>query len=767
MQDEKKILQFDLIKERIKEYAKTELGKQYADGLAPFSSKEETLREIKTLQEMFYVLSHYGSLPIAFSVDALPLIKHAKKGGILTVRDLDMIAEDVLTSMSLIKFLNKVDESNINIKTKAKQFVDLTSLEKEIHKVINKSQAVDDKASKELYEIRQKIGSAEKKLNSQVLSIAYRYKDFLSDESVTIRDGHYVLPVKTTLKNKVKGIIHDISDSGYTTFIEPQEIVEANNDIILLKLLEQDEIKRLLKMLTSLVALEEESIMNNNRIIGYFDFVMAKAMYGSETDSVIPSFNEEEIIEFKSAAHPLLDKNKVVRNSFYFDKNKRIIVISGPNAGGKTVALKTVGILIYMYKCALALPIRDGNICYINNIYVDIGDSQSISDNLSTFSAHITNVASICKKAQKDDLVLIDELGTGTDPLEGEALAISVIKHLLNKKCFALISSHFSRLKEFAFTSKEIDNASMLFDEQNLTPTYIYKQGVPGQSYALDVASRYNLDINIIKEAKSFLDEIKSSDVNELMNELHKAAVENEFQKAEIEKERKQLEKERKIFEADKSLLKEKREKLLESVNEEKEQILLDAKEKVEEILKSLNKKEIKQHELIDIKKQIDDLEYQQSIVEYNEKINVNDYVSVPSLSIRGKVERINGNKAFIITDAGLSFSLDIKKLHKEEGIVNRKVFRNKYDDKIMTKSVGLELNLIGQRYDEAKTNLEKYLDDCRIKNLKQVRIIHGLGSGALRRMCHEYLKGCSFVASFRSGNEHEGGMGATVVILK
>lgn len=767
MQNEENILQFDLIKQYLKEYAKTELGKEAANNLSPFQTKEETLKEINALKEMLIILGKHGSLPIAFSVDALPLINHAKKGGILTERDLDMIAEDVLTSMALIKFLNKVDNSCSYIKEKAKQFIDLSSLEKEIHRVINKSQVVDDKASKELHEIRQRIASSEKKLSSQVLSIAYRYKDYLSDESVTIRDGHYVLPVKTTLKNKVKGIIYDISDSGFTTFIEPNEIVQLNNDIITLRLREADEVKRLLKMLTQLVALEEESIRNNNLIIGYFDFLMAKALYANETDSIIPDFNEENKIFFKSAAHPLIDKNKVVRNTFHFDNDKKIIIISGPNAGGKTVALKTVGILVYMFKCGLALPIREGNICYINKVYVDIGDSQSISDNLSTFSAHITNVGEILNKATKDDLILIDELGTGTDPLEGEALAISIVKYLLNKNCLALISSHFSRLKEFAFTSKNIDNASMLFDEENLSPTYMYKQGVPGQSYALDVAKRYNLNENVIKEAKEYLSSVKASDVNELMNELHKAALENEFNRLEVEKLNKELAKERKIFEADKNLLKEKREKLLESVNKEKEQIIEDAKDKIDEILKLLNKEDVKQHEIIEAKKALDDLAYKESVIDYNEKIEINDYVSVPSLSLKGRVNKISGSKALLISDGGMKITVDVKKLHKIDAPVKKKVQSTFIDEKIMSKSVGLELNLIGQRVEEALENLSKYLDMCRIKNLKQVRIIHGLGSGALKRMTHDYLKKANFIESYRLGNEYEGGMGATVVILK
>lgn len=766
MQNSEQILQFELIKNQIKENAKTVRGKQYCDELTSIDDSNKHHIELNLLQEMLEINQYNGYFPIAFSENALPLIEYAKKGGILSIRDLDMIGEDILTAGSVKRFMNKIDAKYVLIHQTCHKFNDLSNLEKEIHRVITKSQTIDDKASPELYQIRKEILKCERQLTSLITSVALTYKNYLSDENVTLRDGHFVIPVKTTYKSKVGGIIHDVSDSGYTTFIEPSEVVEINNHIVSLKAQENEEIRKILKMLTNLCLIQEDEIINNNIILANLDFIQAKAIYACQIDAIVAQESKDGSMKLKSARHPLLAKDKVIPNSFYFINEKKIVIISGPNAGGKTVALKTVGLLSYMHKCALAVPCIEATIPLFNHIFVDIGDSQSIEDNLSTFSAHITHIGEILKAVKSHDLVLIDELGTGTDPSEGEAIAIAVIKKLETSRCIALVSSHFSRLKEYAFTSKNIDNASMLFDEDNLKPTYIYKQGVPGQSYALDVAGRYGLSLDVINEAKKHLDNIKSSDIHSLMNELHKAALDNELKQQELNKAIATLDKEKRSFEAEKQLLKEKREKLLVDVEKEKEEILEKTFNQINDIMKKLNNPDLKLHEVIEIKKQVQDIIKNPEPMDYNEKIEVGCYVSVPSLNINGKVMRINANKALINTDSGMSFNIDLKKLHLIDEPPVRKALKTNVDQKIRS-SVGLEINVIGQRVDEALRNVEKYLDDCRIRNLKQVRLIHGLGSGALKNAIAQYLKKCDFVASYRSGNEYEGGLGATIVNLK
>lgn len=766
MQNIYEVLQFDDIKDKIKQYAKSVLGKQFISELKPYQDEKQLLYNLNLLDETFKIIALRGNFPISFSENALTLIEYAKKGGILSIRDLDMIGEDILTSQSLLKYFHNVDEKFTLMHSLIKRFIDLGMLEKEIHRVISKSQTINDNASPELNQIRKDLLKAEKEMTSLITSLTSKYKQYLSDENVTFRDGHYVIPIQTSYKNKISGAIYDVSSSGYTTFIEPSEVLALNNKIVSLKLQEAEEIRKILKQLTNLCVIQQDEIINNNNIIATCDFLQAKALYGQEIDGIIAG-NEDDKLLLRNARHPLISKDKIVANSFSFDKDKRIIIISGPNAGGKTIALKTVALLVLMHKCGLAISADIANICYINNIYLDIGDSQSLDNNLSTFSAHISNIGEMLRLTKSKDLLLIDELGTGTDPSEGEALAISVVKYLIKKNCFAMISSHFSRLKEFAFTSDNVINASMLFDEDNLKPTYIFKQGVPGQSYALEVASRYGLSKEILNEAKNHLDNIKTTDVHQLMNKLHEEALKNELLKQELLKEKENLEKQEKTLNATKKLLEEKRENLLKDVEKQKEQIIEQVKDEIDEIMDSLKNKDVKLHDVIKAKNQVNNLIKSTSINDYDETINVNDYVSVPSLNIQGKVLRINGNKAFINSSSGMSFQIEVNKLHKIDVPKDYKVKSSYNVDNLIKTNVGLSINIIGLHVDEALEQVRKYLDNCRLRGLKEVKIIHGFGSGALRKAVSNYLNSCDFVKNYKSGDEYDGGYGVTKVILK
>ncbi len=765
MQNIYEVLQFNDIKAKLIEYAKTEKAKLYIESLEAYKNKDELNYNLSLLDEVFHILESKGNFPIAFSNNAIPLIEYAKKGGVLSIRDLDLIAEDVLTTQHVIKYFASVDKKYVLMHQLIEKFVDLSNLENAIHKVISKSQSILDSASPTLARIRKDLAKLEKEMMSLISSLTTKYKAYLSDENVTFRDGHYVIPIQTSYKNKVSGAIYDISSSGYTTFIEPNEVLMLNNQIVSLKLEENEEIRRLLKELTNLCVIQQDEIILNNQIIATCDFLQAKALYGIEIDGIIAS-QEDGNLTLRNARHPLINKSVCVANSFSLDKDKRIIVISGPNAGGKTIALKTVGLLTLMHKAGLAISADFANISYIENIYLDIGDSQSLDNNLSTFSAHISNIGEIANIIKSKDLVLIDELGTGTDPSEGEALAISYVKHLIKKHCYAMISSHFSHLKEFAFTNDNVCNASMLFDETNLRPTYIFKQGVPGQSYALEVAVRYGLNIDIINEAKQYLDSVKTSDVNLLMNKIHQEVLNNELIKQDLEKQKQELLKKEKTLFNQEKFLNEKRENLLSDVEKQKEQLINEIKDEIDEIMASINKPDVKLHEVIQAKNQVSNLIKNTQITNYDEDIKVDDYVSVPFLNIEGKVLRINNNKAFINSSLGMSFQVELNKLHKIDTPTQTKVSKTNVDN-IIKSSVGLSINVIGQRVDEALENVAKYLDDCRLRNLKQVKIIHGFGSGALRKAISNYLSKCNFVESFKSGDQFDGGYGVTLVNLK
>ena len=763
MQDIYLTFEFDKILNSISEYNKTEKGRENVLSLRMLSTREELTNSLNELDEMMSVISRFGQLPISNSANMLKIIDLAKKTALLTPRDLSLVREDILTSRKLIQYFVKANDEYPLLHNYLNRFADLSSLEKEIKRVITPALTVDDKATPELYDIRKALKTLENSLNSLVASVSFKYQTYLNDENVTIREGHFVLPVKSIHKSKVTGIVYDVSTSGNTTFIEPLEIVQLNNEINSKKAEENEEVRKILKGLTNLVLLEENEVKNNNEIIATMDFISSKANYALDNEMAIARNSSKQEIHLYQARHPLIDIKKVIRNDYHLYDDKRIVVISGPNAGGKTVSIKTVGLLCLMHQCALAVPAKDAEVGYFNHIYVDIGDNQSLSENLSTFSAHMSQISYIMDMVKEKDLVLLDELGTGTDPKEGEALALSVIKYLEKKKPLCLISSHFGGVKEYAFLSNNIENSSLLFDEEKLLPTYIYKYSTPGKSYGVEVAKRYGLKDEIIVEANNILENQSDSSISELLNILQKKVEENEFLARELAKKENELNKEKKNLELQKENLKTQKENLLSEVKQEKEEIILQAEERIEEIIKELSNPDIKLHEAIELKKKLENLNDEVEVVSYNEKIEVNDYVSIPSMNIEGRVERISGKKAHVLTVEGFGFDIDISRLHKEEAPEKTKVKKsNTYENKINT-SLSLELNIIGMRRDEAEIALTKYLDNCILKHYKTVRIIHGFGNGILRKMVHDHLKKMKNV-TFRLGDGSEGGGGATVV---
>lgn len=765
MQNIYETFEFNKVREAVADCCKSELGKSKILSITKFNSKESVKTALDENKEMLSLLSRFPNIPLSNSVNILSLIDLAKKSGLFTIRDLSLIREDILSSQKLIQYFNKVEGDYLLIREKVSKFVDLSTMEKEIRKVITPNLTIDDKATPTLKAIREKLRNLEDNLNSKVITIASKYSSMMSDLNVTIRDGHFVLPIKTSDKNKVLGIIYDVSSSGNTTFIEPLEIVQLNNDIATLKVEENAEIRKILKYLTNMVLLQEDEVRNNNLIIGELDFLAGKTIYALKNNMHLLELSEKQEIHLYGARHPNIDPNVVVANDFHFDENKRIVVISGPNAGGKTVSLKTVGIIALMFLSGLYVPVIEGTMGYFNNIYIDIGDNQSLSDNLSTFSAHMKQVAEILDVVKGKDLVIFDELGTGTDPKEGEALALASIKYLEDKHCIALISSHFDKVKQYALSSENVENSSLLFDEEKLSPTYIYKYSIPGKSYGLDVASRYGVKKEVVDNARSLLSKDDTS-ISELVNKLSILSLENETMKKENELTKQRLEKKEKELANEQELIKNQRAHLLESVRDEKERLLQELEKQISEIKKEITNKDIKLHELNQANDKVNELRDEIEVEQFNEIINVNDYVSVPSLNMYGIVKRIKGKKAYLMTDSGMGFEVDLNRLHKEiKHSSTKKKYVTNYVEKIDT-SLKLELNIIGLHRDEAQEELIKYLDKCRVRNFKVVRIIHGFGNGILRKMVHEYLDKQKDV-TYRLGDINEGGGGATVVSFK
>ena len=760
-------LEFNAIRLKIASFTQSEKGKSRILNLKMY--EETILKEVlEFLDELVILNLRYGNLPILNSKDLEQMMAFALKGGTLDVLELEAIAYDVLISLKLIKSLEKRGQEFPLIQKKIKEISLLDKIEQQIHHVIAPDLTIFDHASKTLANIRKQLKEKEAKLHSQMQKAMVNLSEYLGEALITIRDGHFVLPIKTIHKNKVRGIIHDLSDSGATTFIEPDWAVELNNELYLLKKEESEEIKRLLNKLTSLVCEHSFDILKNNEIIALFDYTQAKALYALKNEAIVASLQKDKIIDLKKARHPLIDPLKVVGNDFYFDQENYIIVISGPNAGGKTVALKTLALMVLMNQCGLALPTsQQARLSYFNNIYADIGDQQSLFSNLSTFSSHIKNLSYIAENVTSKDLVILDEIGTGTSPLEGEAIAISYLNYLKEKKVFTFSSSHYDGLKNYALNEAGVINASVLFDEEKMMPTYVLKMNVPGRSYGLEVAMKFNLQEDIVLKAKDYLTKSGLEDSNQALTNLQKLINENETINKDLKKKTSELQlKEEKLATLEEKIKNEQQQLFLES-EEIKKELIKKAKEDIDLIFQKSQDENLKLHEVIKVKKELDNLVKTPLKEEeiYDENINEGDYVLIANLNIEGRVKQKRTNKLVIVTAEGLTFQTSLEGVKKISPPKKKKEVEVISTPQIM--DVKLELNIIGLYVDEAMPIVMKYLDNARLKRFKQVRIIHGFGKGALRKALHEYLKQCSFVESYRLGGEHEGGGGATIIIFK
>jgi DNA mismatch repair protein MutS2 len=763
--------EFSKIQDKVANYARSEVGKSLARSLAMIPEEEHLKDELARLEEMGYLLARYGRLPIDVSSDLTRAVELAQKGGVLSVEDVEKSANDVLQEKSLLNFFRPITDLPLLLAYVA-NFPHLEFLEKDIHKVIAPDLTIYDNASPKLKSVRLAITHLENEMKKKLGFVLDANKVYLSDTTLTIKNGHYVLPVANAYKNKVKGIVQDVSGSGETTFIEPEVLVEMNNKMVELRNDEREEIRRLLAELSSEIASVAEPVLLNNKMIGYLDFVQAKALYADETKSHVAKMVKEPTIDLQNARHPLIDPKKVVANDFRLNEETSLIVISGPNAGGKTVALKTLGICVLMSQSGLAIPCDEGaTLSYFKHIYVDIGDSQSLSDNLSTFSGHMANIASILTAVGGRDLVLLDEVGTGTSPKEGEAIAFAVISYLIKKHAFTLVSSHFEGLKAYALSHEEITNASMVFDEEKLLPTYKLKMGLPGESYGLVVAKRFGLPDEVVATAKAYASSHEETLVTDAIKKLGQVTKETEDEKAKVLAQEAELAKKEAALSSQEAALKLRQDHYLSDVEAKKNEMLEAYKDQMDEILHSVERNDVKLHEVISAKKQLEDLEEKASQEHFTGPVKVGDYVNIPSLYSSGRVNEIHGNKASVVSKEGLTFKVKLDQLIVVEAPKEDKpvpMSGLKVDELMLQKSVPLELNLIGQRAEEAELNLDKYLDECRLKGFKRVRIIHGWGAGVLRQVVRDYCdEHKDFIASYEGADGAEGGGGATILHLK
>ena len=652
-----------------------------------------------------------------------------------------------------------------------------------INSCIIDENTIDDKASKALLLIRKQQKKLEQDIRSKLNQMIHSstYSKYIQENIVTIRNDRFVIPVKEEYRSQIKGFVHDISNAGSTIFIEPLSVFEMNNELNQLKIDETFEIQKILKDLSSLFYPYVEELKLDSCLIGKLDFIFAKAKFSKALNAITPIINDKKEINLVNARHPLIDKDKVVPISLNIGNEFSVLLITGPNTGGKTVTLKTVGLLSCMACSGLNIPADEKSSIYVfDEIFTDIGDDQSISDSLSTFSSHMTNIVEITKKVTENSLVLVDELGSGTDPVEGANLAISILDYFKNCNCITIATTHYQELKQYALVTKGFENASVEFDINTLSPTYKLLVGIPGKSNAFAISKKLGLSNNIIDKAKSLMS-TNEINIEELLKNIYddKSLIEKE--KIEIEKQLNQITLLKKSLEHDNSLLKKQEKDLIDNAKIKARNILLDAKEEASEIIKQLNQStDLKKVDNLrnQLNNKIKDIQINNNEHELNNKnsikpeelhLNMEVYVSnfkqngiiVSHVTKSNEVQVQIGN---IKTNVNINF---LEKISDSKQKQNVSTFDSNYTKISKSQNIKSEINVIGLNVEEATFVVDKFLDDCSLAKLQTARIVHGKGTGKLRNGIHTFLKKHPHVKSFRLGTYGEGEMGVTVVELK
>lgn len=771
-------LEFNIIKENLSKYAITFLGKNKCLELLPLSSKNDVDKALHQTTEASILILRKGNISINNFSDITKYLKFLNSSSTLSASGILALNNILKTSRELKNYFNS-EEINMSDFTNLRNlFLNLytnISIEKNIDSVILDENTISDNASSNLNNIRKQIKNKENEIKNKLNN--FLHTKYIQEPIITKRNNRFVVPIKSEYQSEVKGFIHDTSSSGLTVFIEPLSVFELNNSINSLKIEENIEIEKILQKLSSLFFEIIPELENNYNLIGIIDFIFAKAKYSIFLNATEPIISDKKHIELINCYHPLLNKNCAVKNSIHLGKSFNTLIITGPNTGGKTVTLKTVGLLCLMAKSGLHITAKENSqIYFFDNIYADIGDEQNISDSLSTFSSHITNISKILKQATSESLVLLDELGSGTDPIEGENLAISILNFLYSKNILTLATTHYSKLKNFALLTNGFENASVEFNINALSPTYKLLLGVPGRSNAFEISQKLGIPDEIVCYARNLMgnDNIKIEDLLKNIYE-NKRIVENEKDNILANSNKAKNLKEK--LENEYNTLKSKELEILNNAKENAKNILLEAKEDANDIIKSLeNTSSTKKANEIrnSLNKKISDLNINSKValskninIIPKEEIKIGATFYINSIKQNGVViSNVSKDNKVKIQVGVIKTFFDINDLSYPQKTKNRSIKSTSHKE-FNIKQISPEINVIGKNIDEACFLIDKYLDNCFLNGLMTIRIIHGKGTGALRKGIHKYLRSHPHVKDFRIGTFGEGEMGATVVNLK
>ncbi|WP_412728476.1 endonuclease MutS2 [Geobacillus thermodenitrificans] len=778
-----RILEFDKVKEQLAEHASSALGLEKIAALVPSSDLDEVAVWLEETDEAAAVLRLRGYVPLDGVVDIRSHLKRAAIGGVLSPIELLEVAATAAASRQMKQLIMSLHDEHgglARLADYADELAEVPALEEDIRRSIDDHGEVLDTASDRLRSLRGQIRAAEARIREKLESIirSPSAQKRLSDAIITIRNDRYVIPVKQEYRSAYGGIVHDQSASGATLFIEPQVVVELNNALREARAKEKQEIERILRELSAKVAEHDEPLKRAVEALAHFDFLFAKAKYARRLQAAKPAVNNRGYLRFLQARHPLIDQDKAVPNDIVLGGDYTTIVITGPNTGGKTVTLKTVGLLTIMAQAGLFIPAADGSEAAVfRSVFADIGDEQSIEQSLSTFSSHMVNIVDILRHVDEESLVLFDELGAGTDPQEGAALAIAILDEVHGRGARTVATTHYPELKAYGYNRPGVVNASVEFDTETLRPTYKLLIGIPGRSNAFDISRRLGLDERIIERAKVQVS-AESHSVENMIASLERSKKQAEEDEARAHSAREEAERLRAEWEQKLEELEDKKAEQLAEAAQKATDIIRAAEREAERIINELRRlqkekqAEVKEHELIAAKQRL--------------------AAAVPVVEKRKKTKKATARHAFQPGDEVKVTSLNqkgylLEKVSEDEwqvqlGILKMKIHERdlEYIGSAPAKEVtpiatvkgkdahvSLELDLRGERYEDALVRLEKYIDDAVLAGYPRVSIIHGKGTGALRQGVQQFLKQHRAVKSFRFGAANEGGTGVTVVELK
>ena len=787
-----KVLEYDKIIDLLTEKATCDLGRSQCRELLPMHDLEEVRMAQKQTADALRRVYAKGSVSFSGTKSVGASLKRLEIGGSLNAVELLRICK-LLETAGRVKQYSRGEERSDGERDSLDDFFDALEpcfpLSSEIRRCILSEEEVADDASATLKTIRRQMKQLNDKVHSTLSSLLNgSARNYLQDAVITMRNGRYCLPVKAEYRSQVPGMIHDQSSTGSTLFVEPMSVVKINNDFKELELKEQEEIEIILARLSAEASLYMEAIDTDLKILAKLDFIFAKALLAKEMNASQPIFNTHGNIYIKDARHPLLDKKKAVPITVSLGRDFDLLVVTGPNTGGKTVSLKTVGLLTLMGQAGLHIPAFDrSKLALFDEVFADIGDEQSIEQSLSTFSSHMTNIVSILKTATPNSLVLMDELGAGTDPTEGAALAIAILSHLHGQKIRTMVTTHYSELKVFALSTPGVENACCEFDVETLRPTYRLLIGVPGKSNAFAISSKLGLPDFIIDNAKEHLT-AQDENFEDLLSDLEQSRKTIEAEEEEIRRHKEEIKALRNALEKKQDKLESRREEILRSANEEARAILAEAKKTADETIRDFQKYSTADASIREMEAKRAKLREKMEKANKNvqaqapkpkkpvsaKKLHLGDAVKVLSMNLKGTVSSMPDAKGDLFVQMGILRSKvnisDLELIDEVTVTAPSMTMTRTSSGKIkMSKSasVSTEINLIGMTVDEALAHLDKYLDDAYLAHMPSVRIVHGKGTGKLREAVQKHLKRCKYVKTYRMGEFGEGDAGVTIAEFK